>query len=195
MQRVVPEYFDQQHAIEVPQEDLGKTQDQVFYMPMLVVCKESSTTTKIRAVFDASATTSTGVSLNSTLMVGPTIHLPLIDVLICFRNHCFAMIAVVSRMYRAILLTKPDKDLHRFVWRDNPNEHLRDYRMTHLTFGISASLFIANMCVKQNAIDFGSQYLKAAKQSRHPSMSMTTLEEQTHGRKQFSSKLRYTLYY
>ena len=74
------------------------------------------------------------------------------------------MIADVSRMYRAILLTEPDKDLHRFVWRDNPNEQLHDYRMTRLTFGVSASSFIANMCVKQNAIDFGSQYPKAAKQ-------------------------------
>ena len=74
------------------------------------------------------------------------------------------MITDISQMYRAILLTEPDKDLHRFVWRDNPNGQLRDYRMTRLTFGISASSFIANMCMKQNAIDFGSQYPKAAKQ-------------------------------
>ena len=121
VQNVVQEYFDQQHAEQVPQKDLEKPQDQVFYMPMHVVCKESSTTTKIRAVFDASATTSAGVSLNSTLMVGPTVHPPLTDVLICFQNHRIAMIADVSWMYRAILLTKPDKDLHRFVWCDNPN--------------------------------------------------------------------------
>ena len=41
-----------------------------FYMPVHIVYKESSTTTKIRAVFDASATTSSGASLNSILMVG-----------------------------------------------------------------------------------------------------------------------------
>ena len=84
VQGVVQEYFDQQHTEEVSQEDLEKPQDQVFYMPMHVVCKKSSTTTKIRAVFDASAATSTGVSLNSTLMVGLTVHPPLIDVLIRF---------------------------------------------------------------------------------------------------------------
>lgn len=67
-------------------------------------------------------------------------------------------------MYRAILLTEPDKDLHRFVWRNSPNEQLRDYRMTRITFGVSASSFIANMCVKQNAIDFESEYPNAAKQ-------------------------------
>ena len=115
---------------------------------------------KIRAVF----ITSTGISLNSTLMVGPTVHPPLIDVLIRFQNHRIAMITNVSRVYRAILLTKPNKDLHRFVWRDNPNGQLHDCGMTRLIFGVSASSFIANMCVKQNAIDFGSQYPKSAKQ-------------------------------
>ena len=124
VQKVVQEYFDQQHAEEVPQEDLEKPQDQVFYMPMHVVCKKSSTTMKIRAVFDASVTTSTGISLNSTLMVGPTVHPLLIDVLIRFRSHRIAMIADVSQTYRAILLTEPDKDLHRFVWRDNPNSYV-----------------------------------------------------------------------
>lgn len=74
------------------------------------------------------------------------------------------MIADVSRMYRAVRLTEPDKDLHRFVWRDSPSKVLRDYRMTCVTFGVSASSFIANMCVKQNAIDLGAQYPNVAKQ-------------------------------
>lgn len=32
VQKVMQEYFDQKHAEEVPQEDLEKPQDQVFYM-------------------------------------------------------------------------------------------------------------------------------------------------------------------
>lgn len=36
--------------------------------------------------------------------------------------------------------------------------------MTRITFRVSSSSFIANMCVKQNATDFGSQYPRAAKQ-------------------------------
>ena len=30
--------------------------------------------------------------------------------------------------------------------------------MTRITFGVSASSFVANMCVKQNAIDHASKY-------------------------------------
>ena len=38
--------------------------------------------------------------------------------------------------------------------------------MTHVTFGVSASSFIANMCVKQNAIDNASEYPLAAQAVR-----------------------------
>ncbi len=65
-------------------------------------------------------------------------------------------------MYRAIELVPPDRDLHRFVWRRNPDEPLLDYRMTRVTFGVSASSFIANMVVKQNALDFALEYPQAA---------------------------------
>ncbi len=86
--------------------------------------------------------TSTGVSLNDNLLVGPTVHSSLVDVLLRFRFHRIALIADVSRMYRAIELISEDKDLHRFVWRSSPEEVLKDYRMTRITFGVSASSFI-----------------------------------------------------
>ena len=67
-------------------------------------------------------------------------------------------------MYRAILLNEPDKNLHRFVWRNNIKAPLTDYRMTRVTFGVSASSFIANMCVKQNAVDYALEYPNAARE-------------------------------
>ena len=151
------------HAELVPTADLEKPPNSVYYLPMHSVEKKSSTTTKVRAVFDASAKTSTGVSLNDTLMVGPTVHSPLVDVLLRFRFHRVALITDVSKMYRAVVLTRDDRDLHRFVWRDSPDVPLQDYRMTRLTFGVSASSFRANMCVKQNALDCATTYPVAAK--------------------------------
>ena len=49
-------------------------QSKVFYIPHHAVFKDSSLTTKIRVVFDGSAKTTNGLSLNDTLLVGPTIH-------------------------------------------------------------------------------------------------------------------------
>ena len=157
------EYLEAGHAESVPQVDLGKPTDSVFYLPIHVVRKESSTTTKVRAVFDASAKSLTGVSLNDILLVGPTVTSPLIDVLLRFRFHRIALTTDISRMYRAVALDQSDRDLHRFVWRKDPNEPLKDYHMTRVTFGVSASSFIANMCVKQNALDHASKYPLAKK--------------------------------
>ena len=152
------EYLDLGHAELVPREDMDKEPSQVFYLPMHAVYKACSSTTMIRAVFDASAKSSFGISLNDTLLVGPTVHPPLIDVILCFRTQRIALIADVSKMYRAVKLVKPDRDLHRFIWRSKPEDTLVDYRMTHLTLGVSASCFAANMAIKQNAIDLDHEY-------------------------------------
>ena len=159
---VMEEYFALGHAEQVPFADLQKSPQDVFYLPMHSVHKASSTTTKIRLVFDASAKSTTNVSLNDTLMIGPNVHPPLLDVLLRFRLHEVALTADVSKMYRAVELAEDDKDHHRFVWRNRLDEPLVDYRMKRVTFGVSASSFAANMAVKQNAADFAHIYPRAA---------------------------------
>ncbi len=118
---VMQEYISLGHAEAVPLLHLEKSPELTFYLPMHAVYKDSSSTTKIRAVFDASAKSA---SLNDNLLVGPTIHPPihppLIDVLLRFRLYPVALTADISKMYRAIELTPTDKDLHRFVWRSHP---------------------------------------------------------------------------
>ena len=113
-------------------------------------------------MFDASAKSFTGISLNDMLLVGPTIHPPLVDVLFSFRLSLVALTTNVSKMYRAIELADDNKDLHRFVWRSQPSDTLKDYRMTRVTFGVPASSFAANMAVKQNAIDYSHEFPLAA---------------------------------
>ena len=103
---VMREYIDLGHAEVVPTCDLEKPPALTFYLPMHAVYKASSTTTKVRAVFDASAKSSSGVSLNDTLLVGPTVHPTLLDVLLRFRTHPVALTADVSKMYRAIELVE-----------------------------------------------------------------------------------------
>ena len=110
----------------------------------------------------ASVKSSSGVSLYDTLLVGPTVHSPLINMLLRFRFHRVSLTTNVSRMYRAMELTLPDQNLHRFVWRQSPDEPLQDYRMTRVTFKVSASSFAANMSVKQNSLDHALVYPQAA---------------------------------
>jgi len=85
-QDVVKEYLDLGHAEPIPNNELNLPDPQVYYMPMHSVVKESSSTTKLRVVFDASAKTSSGHSFNDTLAVGPTLYPPITDILIKFRT-------------------------------------------------------------------------------------------------------------
>ena len=162
LSKVMEEYLELGHSEIVPTDDLNKSPQDVYYLPVHAVRKESSTTTKIRAVFDASAKSSSGMSLNDILLVGPTVHPPLIDVLVGFRLHRIAITTEVSKMYRAVVLPEIDHDLHHFVWRSNPSEPLQDFRMTRVTFGVSSSSFAANMAVKRNSLDLASKYPLAA---------------------------------
>ena len=71
--------------------------------------------------------------------------------------------ADVSKMYDAVQLANSDKDLHCFVWRQSPNKVLKDYRMIRVTFGVSPSAFLANMALKQNALDSAEEFPMASK--------------------------------
>lgn len=93
---VMKEYFDLGHAEPVPPEDLNAPTSNVFYLPMHAVHKQSSTTTKIRAVFDALMKSASGMSLNDIFMVGPTIHPQLVNVLIRFRTHRIALVKCIG---------------------------------------------------------------------------------------------------
>ena len=100
----IQKHFDMCHAEEVPLSAMDKLPHSVYYLPMHAVQKNSSTTTKLRVVFDASAKPASGLSLNDLLSVGLTVHSTLIDMLLRFRLHCVALTTDVSRMYRAVLL-------------------------------------------------------------------------------------------
>ena len=159
--QAVWEHFDMGYAEPVLTCDLITSQE-LYYMLMHMVTKESSATTKMRVVFDASAKSLSGTSLNDRLLVGPIVHPSLINVLLRFQHHQIALTMGVSLMYCPVVLPANQRDLHRFVWRRESTEALVDYCMTRLTFEVSMSSFGANMGVKQNALDNAQTYPQAA---------------------------------
>ena len=76
----IQEYLRMGHAEIVPQQELIKMPSDTFYLPMHGVVKES-TMTKLRIIFDGSAKSSTGHSLNDTLLTGPSLY-PLLTTVI-----------------------------------------------------------------------------------------------------------------
>ena len=83
-QQVIQEYLDLNHARPVTEKELQIPQSETYY---LRVYNDSSSTTKLRVVFDASSPSTSTVSFNDTLAVGPMLHPTLDCILIKFRTY------------------------------------------------------------------------------------------------------------
>ena len=157
----VEEYKVLGHSMLVPLEDLNKPPGQIFYLPMHGVFKESSTTTKLRVVFDASAKFTTGHSLNDCLLPGPALDLLLTTVILRFRIHLIGTSSDISKMFREVGLHPDEQDFHRFLRRDE-RSFLQDHRMMRLTFGVTSSPFLATQLLRQVAHDYKEEFPDAA---------------------------------
>ncbi|XP_063994337.1 uncharacterized protein LOC135171637 [Diachasmimorpha longicaudata] len=156
---VLQEYLDLGHLTEVTEADLSHPG---YYLPHHAVIKESSLTTKVRVVFDGSAATSTGISLNETLHVGPTIQDNIFSLLVRFRLHPYVLTGDIEKMYRQVLVRPEDRIYQRILWRDG-REPVRTFQLNTVTFGLSAAPYLAIRCLHQLANDEGHRYPVAAK--------------------------------
>ncbi len=154
------EYIHLGHAHIIPEEEVNKS-DHVFYLPVHGIFKATSSTTKVRPVFDASAKSSTGISLNDQLHIGPNLYPHLSDVIIKFRTYSVGLSADIGKMFREILLHPDHQDYHRFLVR-LPSGIISDCRMSRVTFGVASSPFLATQSIRYLAEKYKSTHPNAA---------------------------------
>lgn len=118
-----------------------------YVLPHHGIIRPHSTTTKLRVVFDASAPSSTGVSLNDLQMVGPTVQEDLFSILLRFRQHKYIVSADVEKMYRCIMLDPSQRHLQQILFRFNENEPIKTYTLNSLTYGTASAPYIATKCL------------------------------------------------
>ncbi|KAJ0171702.1 hypothetical protein K1T71_012465 [Dendrolimus kikuchii] len=153
------EYLDLNHAVEVHavKEERRKT----VYLPHHAVVREDKETTKVRVVFNASSKGGNGLSLNDCLMVGPTIQPELRHLVMRWRLNSICLEADIVKMYRQIKVHEDDADCQRFIWRNNPEDKVRDFKLITVTFGTACAPFLASRALKQIALDDGAKYPEA----------------------------------
>lgn len=154
------EYEDMGHMKQVDPTD-DKTTN-CYYLPHHPVFKQSSTTTKMRVVFDASCKTSKGTSLNDILRVGPTIQQDLFSIMLRFRTHKVAFIADINKMYRQVNIHPQDYNYQRILWRKNPQHPIKEYQLTTVTYGTAPAPYLATRCLQQLAFDTANKYPMAS---------------------------------
>ena len=147
-ERVFKEWEDMGIIEEVPSKEINWKKNPLFYLPHRQVIRESSESTKIRPVFDASAKAKTGVSLNDCLHAGPSLLPDLIEILIRLRRWKVALNADIQKAFLQICLQPEDKDVHRFLLFSNGTERIM--RFTRVTFGVNCSPFLLNATIKSH---------------------------------------------
>ncbi|XP_062565473.1 uncharacterized protein LOC134227812 [Armigeres subalbatus] len=155
----INEYQRLGHMLEV---DSSDDVDGVFYLPHHCVIKPSSTTTKLRVVFDGSAKSSSGISINDALIPGPVVQNDLVAILLNFRCFQYVVTADVPKMFRQIGVQEADRKYQRIVWRDNSSQPMKIFELQTVTYGLASSPFLATMALKQLAIEHAEEYPLAA---------------------------------
>ena len=90
---VITEYLKLGYLTKV-----SNLREEGFYLPHHFVVKATSLTTKTRVVFHFSVASSTGISLNQTLMVGPTIQDDLFSIILRFCTHNYVLTGDIEKM-------------------------------------------------------------------------------------------------
>ncbi|XP_063384763.1 uncharacterized protein LOC134670879 [Cydia fagiglandana] len=160
--KVFDEYLELNHMKEI-----HDNKAKGCYIPYHAVIREDRQTTKFRAVFDASCKGTNGVSLNDDLMVGPRLQPELRHIIMRWRMYPICFIADIVKMYRQIKVSDEDSEFQRILWRETPEENIKEYKMLRVTFGTSSAPYLAVKSLIQVAKDEGKDFPLAAERVKH----------------------------
>jgi len=110
----------------------------------------------LRVVFDGSAETTSGSSLNDLLLAGPTIHQKIFNILLRFRFFKVALCGDICKMYRCVRVSYPDDFLQCIVWRESLTEELSVFKLNTGTYGTKPAAFLAIRAMHHGIISYWS---------------------------------------
>lgn len=106
------------------------------------VVKETSTTHKVRPVWNAALRSISGKSLNDCLCTGPNVP-ELFDIIVRIRKGAYVFKADVEKMYLQINVHQSQRKYQKALWRELPGEPLCHFTLNCVTFGLAPSSFLA----------------------------------------------------
>lgn len=137
------------------------------YTPHHPVLRQTSRSTKLRVVFNASTKHKNGLSLNDHLMVGPKLQRDLASIILLWRQHRYVLTADVAKMFRQIRIHPEDTDFQRILWRPCPESPIEEYRLLTVTYGMAAAPYLAIRVIDQLVHDEGQSFPLAVPILKH----------------------------
>lgn len=156
----IEDYQAKGYAHKITEAELSETpKEAVWYLPLNVVVNPRKN--KVRLVWDAAASVN-GTSLNSELLKGPDMLVPLLRVINQFRERAIAIGGDIQEMYHQLRIRAEDKQAQRFVFRASATEKPQIYVMDVATFGATSSPCSAQFVKNLNAEQFAQEFPEAA---------------------------------
>ena len=105
---VIKNFEELNHVVLYEPLSLEQAETNQFFLPHHGVLKESSSTTKLRTVFNGLAKLRSGVSFNDLLHAGPNLlsHLP--DLICAWRQYKYVFSVGIEKMFRQIAVHQVD---------------------------------------------------------------------------------------
>lgn len=160
-QQFLDEYIDTQH-MSLVQDRQSLDSQEVYYIPHQAVIRPDSIPTKLRVVFDASAKTSSGSSLNDKLSHGPNLQRDLLHIVLRFRTHPYVITADITKMFRQISVDPRNRKLQLILWRKEPDQPVQVLQLNTVTYGTACAPFHAMRCLRELAILHRDRYPETA---------------------------------
>lgn len=154
----IDEYIRLDHAKIVPLSLKNEIGENKYFIPHLCVIRESSLTTKLRVVFDASCRTSSGKSLNDVTLKGYQVQPELYDTLLRFRGDRYVLTCDIEKMYRRVKMNPEHTFLQNILWRDTPESDFVSIELSTVTYGTNYAPFVATRVVKDAALSHQEKY-------------------------------------
>lgn len=121
---------------------------------------------KIRIVYNASCSTSTGISLNECQYTGAKLQDDLAVILMRFRTHKVGITADIKAMYCQVGVHKDHRKYQKILWRPSTDQPVGVYQLNRVAFGQTAAPFLAIRAMRQCADDHEQEYSTRAKEVR-----------------------------
>ena len=124
---------------------------QEFYIPHKAVVRESAESTKIRIVYDASASESSQhPSLNDCLHPGPPLQNLLWSVLVRARFYPVLLSGDLQKAFLQVRIRAEKRDALRFHWKPKEHSEIETFRFTRALFGLTCLPFLLGGVLEQH---------------------------------------------
>lgn len=123
----------------VPENKKCDDSGEAYYLPYFSVIRKDALTTKIRNVFNASAPSANGVSLNDTIYPGPKLQTSIIQIITGNRQYEAIFGADAPMYFRQFDVKPEDAMIISILFRATPNVSIQEWYLTTVTYGLDCA--------------------------------------------------------